>query len=129
MELKRRHFFTAAALAAVLTAGCSQSMKSDDTAQKSDQAAQLPAPSQVNNTSGPTMTAIDDATITTKVKAAIIAEPTLSVLDIKVNTVDGIVTLTGSVDDPAKVSRAQQLVQAIDGVKGVNYELADKHQS
>jgi len=42
--------------------------------------------------------AIDDAEITTKVKAAIFAEPGLKTLQISVDTIKGVVTLSGSVD-------------------------------
>src|SRR3990167_729378 len=42
--------------------------------------------------------AIDDSEITAKVKAAIFAEPGLQTLQISVDTVNCVVTLTGSVD-------------------------------
>ena len=41
---------------------------------------------------------IDDAEITTKVKAGIFAEPGLKTLQIGVDTIKGVVTLSGSVD-------------------------------
>src|ERR1017187_10242394 len=45
-----------------------------------------------------TAVAIDDAEITAKVKAAVFAEPGLKTLQIGVDTVRSVVTLSGSVD-------------------------------
>ncbi|OGT12267.1 MAG: transporter, partial [Gallionellales bacterium RIFCSPHIGHO2_02_FULL_57_16] len=52
---------------------------------------------------------IDDAEITAKVKAAIFAEPGLKTLQISVDTVNGVVALTGSVDSQANSDRAEAL--------------------
>ena len=70
--------------------------------------------------------AINDAEITTKVKAAIFAEPGLKTLQISVDTVNGVVTLTGSVDSQANSDRAQALAGAVDGVSRVENRLALK---
>jgi len=70
--------------------------------------------------------AIDDAAITTKVKAAIFAEPGLKTLQISVDTVKGVVTLSGSVDTQQSSNRAKQLAGAVDGVKDVENRLAVK---
>ena len=51
--------------------------------------------------------AIDDAEITAKVKAAIFAEPGLKTLQISVDTVKGVVTLSGSVDSQPSSDRAK----------------------
>ena len=69
---------------------------------------------------------IDDTAITTQVKAAIFAEPGLKTLQIGVDTVKGVVTLTGSVDSPASSDRAKALASAVAGVKGVDNRLALK---
>ncbi|MBU0753065.1 MAG: BON domain-containing protein [Gammaproteobacteria bacterium] len=63
--------------------------------------------------------AIDDAEITTRVKAAIFAEPGLRTLQISVDTIKGVVTLTGSVDSPANKERAKALAGAVAGVTDV----------
>lgn len=63
--------------------------------------------------------AIDDAEITAKVKAAIFAEPGLKTLQISVDTVKGVVTLSGSVDSQPSSDRAKELAGAVAGVKGV----------
>lgn len=63
--------------------------------------------------------AIDDATITTKVKAAVLAEPGLETLKIDVDTKDAVVTLNGTVDTPALKQRAMQIAQNVGGVRQV----------
>ena len=70
--------------------------------------------------------ALDDATITAKVKAAIFAEPSLKTLQISVDTVQGVVSLTGSVDSQEERNRAKALASAVDGVKVVENRLALK---
>ena len=76
--------------------------------------------------SAKTGAAIDDAEITTKVKAAIFAEPGLQTLQISVDTVKGDVTLSGSVDTPANSERAKGLAAAVSGVKNVDNRLVQK---
>lgn len=70
--------------------------------------------------------AIDDTEITAKVKAAIFAEPGLKTLQISVDTVKGVVTLTGSVDSPQSSSRAKELAGAVAGVTQVDNRLVAK---
>ena len=73
--------------------------------------------------------AIDDAEITTKVKAAIFAEPGLKTLQISVDTVKGVVTLSGSVDSRASSDRAKALAGAVAGVNKVENRLVPKSNS
>ncbi len=70
-----------------------------------------------------TAIAIDDATITTKVKAAIFAEPGLKTLQISVDTMKGVVTLSGSVHSLDNSDKAKALAQAVAGVKEVDNRL------
>jgi hyperosmotically inducible protein len=70
--------------------------------------------------------AIDDAEITTKVKAAIFAEPGLKTLQISVDTVKGVVTLSGSVDSLPSSNRAKELAGAVAGVNKVENRLVVK---
>lgn len=67
--------------------------------------------------------AIEDTEITAKVKASIFAEPGLRTLQISVDTVNGVVTLTGSVDTPSNSDTVKQLAAAVAGVKGVDNKL------
>jgi hyperosmotically inducible protein len=76
--------------------------------------------------SAKTGVAIDDAEITAKVKAAIFAEPGLKTLQISVDTVKGVVTLSGSVDSQPSSDRAKALAGAVAGVKDVENRLVLK---
>ena len=60
-----------------------------------------------------------DAVITTKVKAAIVAEKNLSALDIAVESNDGVVTLTGTVATDAQADNAARVTRDVEGVKQV----------
>lgn len=62
---------------------------------------------------------INDVEITAKVKAAIFAEPSLETLQINVDTVKSVVTLSGSVDSLASSDMAEALAVAVTGVKEV----------
>jgi len=70
--------------------------------------------------------AIEDTEITTKVKTAIFAEPGLKTLQISVDTVKGVVTLTGSVNSQANSDRAKALAGAVADVKRVDNQLVVK---
>src|SRR5438552_1085995 len=52
---------------------------------------------------------IDDTVITTEVKAKLSAEKLSNLTKIEVKTDQGIVTLNGTVDDPARAARAVQI--------------------
>jgi hyperosmotically inducible protein len=70
--------------------------------------------------------AIEDAEITAKVKAAIFAEPGLRTLQISVDTIKGVVTLSGSVDTQPNSDRANALASAVAGVNAVENHLVLK---
>ena len=70
--------------------------------------------------------AIDDAEITSKVKAAIFAEPGIKTLQVSVDTVRGVVTLSGSVDSQSLSNRARELAGAVAGVSDVENRLVVK---
>lgn len=69
---------------------------------------------------------IDDATITTSVKAAILNEPTLKVAEINVETYKGVVQLSGFVASPASVATATQVARGVNGVKSVKNDIRIK---
>lgn len=69
---------------------------------------------------------IDDTVITAELKAKILAEKDLSVLEIKVDTVDGVVTLTGDVASKELSDRAEQVARQVKGVKQVDNKLLIK---
>jgi hyperosmotically inducible protein len=62
---------------------------------------------------------IDDATITTKVKAKLYDESVLSGFAISVITFEGEVTLTGAVDTAAQKERAGETARSVSGVRSV----------
>ena len=85
---------------------------------RADQIAQNAA-TTTSNAVDKAVTATDDAAITAKVKSAILAEPGLKSLQISVDTKDGTVTLSGTVDNADLRERAKQLASSTSGVKGV----------
>jgi hyperosmotically inducible protein len=62
---------------------------------------------------------IDDATITTKVKAKLFDESVLRGFAISVKTFEGEVTLTGAVDTAAQKDRAGETARSVSGVRSV----------
>lgn len=63
--------------------------------------------------------AIDDATLTTKVKAALLADEMVKGTQINVDSSQGAVTLSGTVSTPAHKQRAEQLALNVEGVRAV----------
>ncbi len=69
---------------------------------------------------------IDDSVITTKVKAAIFNEPTLSAYEINVETFKGVVQLSGFVSSRADINKAIQVAHTVKGVKSVKADMRVK---
>lgn len=67
---------------------------------------------------------VDDTVITTKVKAALVAEPNLKAGDINVDTHDGEVMLSGYVDTQDQIDRAVTIARGVEGVKTVTNKLS-----
>lgn len=65
----------------------------------------------------------NDTEVTTKVKAALLGEPGLKSMKISVDTVEGVVTLTGTVDSQASNDKASAIAMAVDGVERVVNQL------
>jgi osmotically-inducible protein OsmY len=66
---------------------------------------------------------IDDATITTRVKTALINAPDVAALSIDVDTFKGVVTLSGRVKSQDEATRAMGVARGIDGVREVKSAL------
>ena len=62
---------------------------------------------------------IDDASITAQVKGSLLSHRSTSVLNTKVTTTDGVVTLGGSAKNAAEKDLVTKLVTDINGVKSV----------
>jgi len=69
---------------------------------------------------------INDAEITARVKAAIFAEPGLKSLQISVDTIKGVVNLSGSVDTQQNSETVSALASAVSGVRAVENHLMVK---
>ncbi len=77
------------------------------------------------NTDAP-MGSVGDAVITAKVKAALVKEPSLKASDIKVDTTNGAVQLSGTASSQADVNHAAEVAKQVDGVKAVKNDVQVK---
>src|SRR4029079_8996169 len=66
---------------------------------------------------------MDDATITTRVKTALLNDPTVGGLRIDVDTFKGVVTLSGGVKSDAEADRAVTIAKKTPGVVDVKSTL------
>jgi starvation-inducible outer membrane lipoprotein len=71
---------------------------------------------------------IDDSLITSKVKAALIADPVVKAREVKVETFKGVVELSGFVDSRDAANRAVEIARGIKGVKDVKNAMVIKTQ-
>lgn len=69
---------------------------------------------------------VDDGVVTTKVKAALLADPDIKSFDIQAETTNGDVRLSGTVDNQTQIDRAVEVVRRVEGVKNVTNQLAIK---
>ena len=81
-----------------------------------------PAP-RADKAVGDAKEVMSDAAITAKVKTALLADDEVKGLKIDVDTNGGVVSLTGALDKPANVARAETVAKGVDGVKSVNNRL------
>lgn len=72
---------------------------------------------------------LDDATITAKIKTALITEPGLKGLSIDVDTSQNVVSLSGTVATDAARMQATEIARRTDGVKDVKNNLMVKPPS
>ena len=78
------------------------------------------------STSDSTGQYVDDSVITTKVKGALLGDNAVKSFEIKVETVKGVVQLSGSVDTSDQKSAAGKDASAVSGVKDVKNDLVVK---
>jgi hyperosmotically inducible periplasmic protein len=123
MNVQSRMALLVAALAGVtMSAGCGDQssqpvgQRTSPTADKMASAADSSATDRATTTAA--KNAEDDA-ISAKVKAAIVADPGLSTLQIDVDTKNSVVTLNGTVDTAMSKERAEQIAQNVGGVRSV----------
>jgi osmotically-inducible protein OsmY len=65
----------------------------------------------------------DDSVVTSKVKAAILNEPSLSSAEINVETFKGVVQLSGFVNSKADINKAVTIVRGVSGVTSVKNDM------
>ncbi len=66
---------------------------------------------------------IDDTVITTKVKAAVLDEPSLKSAEINVETFKGVVQLSGFVSSEADINKAVEVARSVEGVTSVKNDM------
>ena len=76
------------------------------------------ADSGTSGTASSATTTLDDVTLTTKVKAALLAKSEFNSTAISVNANSGMVTLAGKLP-PQQIAQAEQTARGVDGVRGV----------
>lgn len=69
---------------------------------------------------------VDDATITTKVKAKHAEDEVVSMLGVDVETKKGVVILSGTAASPTEKARAEVLAKSVEGVKSVENDISIK---
>ncbi|MBU0753076.1 MAG: BON domain-containing protein [Gammaproteobacteria bacterium] len=69
---------------------------------------------------------VDDSVITTKVKAAILNEPSLKVAEINVETFKGAVQLSGFVSSQTAIDKAVEVTRRVAGVRSVKNDMRIK---
>lgn len=84
------------------------------------------AEASIKDVAGKASEKMDDFAITTAVSAGIARDSELSVLNIKVDTRDGVVTLNGTAPAEASREKASALAKAVRGVRSVDNKLVVK---
>ena len=115
-----------AVLGLALLAGCEKKTTTVETpagTTSTTTVSPTPAASQVVTRAGD---AIADTAITAKVKTAFLADADVKGLQVEVDTRDGVVTLSGTLDKAANVDRAAAIAKGIEGVKSVDNRLTVK---
>lgn len=69
---------------------------------------------------------VSDTVITTKIKADLVRDPDLSALEVHVETVRGVVMLSGFVESQKEADKAVQLARSVEGVTDVKSALKVK---
>jgi hyperosmotically inducible protein len=66
---------------------------------------------------------VDDATVSTKVRAELLRNQSLKGFDIHVETMQDVVQLSGFVDSPTQRAQAEQIARSVSGVRGVRNDI------
>ena len=71
-----------------------------------------------------TGTYIDDKTITAKVEANLAQDSLTQAIQVEIETYNGVVQLSGFVDSPKKIERAEEIARSVAGVRDVENNIA-----
>jgi osmotically-inducible protein OsmY len=117
-----------ASMASDAKSRCYTDAKSKEKAARAELAAgQKPAKSAAAKKESP-QAYVDDAVITTKVKAAVLEEASLKSAEINVETYKGIVQLTGFVRSRTDINKAVEVARKVKGVASVKNDMIVKGQ-
>ncbi|HKU15104.1 MAG TPA: BON domain-containing protein [Steroidobacteraceae bacterium] len=121
-----RALLVAAALGCTVMAGCTTDTERT-TSTRQPAAARHPAPAPAGEPAAADQQtagdAVDDAVVTAKVKARLVDDEVTKAYQINVETFQGTVQLSGSVDSEEARSRATELARNVGGVKDVKNSL------
>ena len=107
------------------TAAAKTERMAETAAAKTERAGETIA-ATTKNVAAATKENVNDAVITTKIKADLFAEPELKALAIDVDTENGVVNLSGFVSNKAEAERAVRLAKSVKGVTKVQNSLKVK---
>ena len=112
-------------LVVVTTLGCSKEEKNTSTPAPATQplSTGATAPTPPSTTMGEK---VDDATITAKVKASLLADSIVKGTDVNVDTMGGVVTLKGAVSSQNQIDQALKIAMTTEGVASVQNHLTIK---
>jgi osmotically-inducible protein OsmY len=80
-------------------------------------------PSKVDKAVEKTKEVIDDATITTKIKAEYAKDKAVSAMKIHVDTDKGVVKLTGTAKSKDEAAKAEEIAKKVNGVTSVKNDI------
>ncbi|MGH8536470.1 MAG: BON domain-containing protein [Gammaproteobacteria bacterium] len=133
MRLSQRVKVVVLSLGVVLTfTGCEQQGPAEKAGRQMDEAAQQAtekakeAGEAVGEKVEKAGEYLDDAAITAKIKADILSDPLLKVLEINVITTNGNVTLSGVVDSKESIDRALEIARRVKEVQSVDNSMVVK---
>jgi hypothetical protein len=105
------------------TAPGSSAAPADSGASSDSSTAASESRSAASEAAGKVTGAVEDSVITTKVKAALLADNQVKGTEIHVDTSNGVVQLSGTVDNKEQISKAESLAKNVEGVKSVDNKL------
>ena len=129
----RIHGLLFAAVAGLALAGCQREDPGSTPAPTSMPAERSSPAPQTGSTSSSGMDTgrtvgqtVDDASVTAKLKSALLQAPEVKGTDVNVDTVNGKVTMKGAVENQAQANRAVQIARAVEGVREVDNQIMVK---